>query len=903
DIENIIGSNYSDTIYGNADKDNILTGLKGGDILDGRGGENKLYGGDGYDMLYSGSGNDYIDGGGDTDTVNYQNVKGKGDNTDTVYTGSTTSSHNGGISVTSDYVANGVTVRLDRPDTIEEDFATFINKSGESKEDTLISIEDVVGSNYDDAIFGSSSTNYIEGMGGNDLIFSGGGINFIDGGDGSDKISYNAKDYKNAAGSLQNTNYIDYLNSIDGINVTLGNDFVMIRERNGANKDRLIDLVKNIEEVSGTKGNDYIRGTSKAEKFWGNDGDDYIRPGGGIDYSWGGAGTDYIELYDDGLIAGYCILKLTDEGTIFHSQDATQRDAGTWTEGYNAHGGINYAYEFEGFGGSNYADTMFGNIHDNVLNGHGGDDIIHGIGGNNVIRGGSGADTIYGGDGADIIYGDADDDIIHGGAGDDTIYGYSVYNWSITNKDTIDGGEGFDTLNYSSAHHGGFVLDMKTLDANGYADVKFNAASSNGSNKAGSGAFDDKIKNIESIIGSRHNDEIRANDTGMTLDGWSGVDKLYGGAGNDTIIARNQTGEILDGGSGSDTLKLAQSVNFTNANASATNNITVSNFEVLDLGSTNYYARLNINQWNANNFEEIIGGGNTRLFLHSTNNDETFDFKDIDFSKFSGAIYTYGYNGADTVDLTKVESIDDVKFYLDGGAHSDTLKIGTEATNPLKVKLLDNNYNSFETFEIAKDSTLEVNAYNNSGRRFYADTKDFTAVDGDINFIGGNGNDYFNAYLEDINTTKGKISLDGGAGNDTFYANYKALLDGKLAIDGGVGSDVVDVRASVTDADLSFNNADMFANIEMLRLTDSSTRVKNVEIDAEAMKGWFEEGSLFQLDLYNQTQANNVTISNAKEISDATEITGSTGSFTGFEMGKTYDITLDDNSNFQMQVV
>ncbi|MDD3835758.1 MAG: hypothetical protein PHS42_09850, partial [Sulfurimonas sp.] len=42
DIENIIGSNYSDTIYGNADKDNILTGLKGGDILDGRGGENKL---------------------------------------------------------------------------------------------------------------------------------------------------------------------------------------------------------------------------------------------------------------------------------------------------------------------------------------------------------------------------------------------------------------------------------------------------------------------------------------------------------------------------------------------------------------------------------------------------------------------------------------------------------------------------------------------------------------------------------------------------------------------------------------------------------------------------------------------------------------------------------------------
>ncbi|MDY0202430.1 MAG: calcium-binding protein, partial [Tenuifilaceae bacterium] len=840
--------------------------------------------GDGYDMLYSGSGNDYIDGGADTDTVNYQNVKGKGDASDTNYTSSSLPSHNGGISVTSGYVANGVTVRLDRPDTMTEDYATFINKNGESKTDTLISIEDVVGSNYDDAIFGSSSTNYIEGMGGNDLIFSGGGINFIDGGAGSDKISYDVKDYKNAAGSLQNTNYIDYLNSIDGINVTLGNDFVMIREQNGPNKDRLIDLVKNIEEVSGTKGNDYIRGTNNAEKFWGNDGDDYIRPGGGIDYSWGGAGTDYIELYDDGLIAGYRILKLTDDGTIYHSQTATQRDAGDWVEGYNAHGGINYAYEFEGFGGSNYADVMFGNRYDNVLNGHGGDDTIYGIGGNNVIRGGAGADTIYGGDGNDTIYGDADNDTIFGGAGDDTIYGYSVYNWNITNKDTIDGGEGFDTLNYSSAHHGGFVLDMSiAADVNGYYDVKFNAASSNGSNKAGTGAFDDKIKNIESIIGSRHNDIIKAQDgVDMTLDGWSGKDYLYGGTGNDTIIARNTAGEILDGGAGTDTLKLAQNVNFRS--------IDVSSFEILEL--SNYNAYFNLAQWDLNAFKEVVGGDNSRIYMYGTHSDETFNFTNTDFSEFTGSLYIYGYNGNDIYDFTGATLSANMNFYLDASNGYDTLKMGGGAGGNQTINMLDNYYNTFEKFEVGAGSTLEVNALNNGGRTFHAHTKDFDAVSGEVSFIGGKGNDTFNAHIDKFSSMTGKISLDGGAGDDTFLANYEALIAGKLTIDGGIGNDTVDVRTTTTGGTLQLNDSNMFDNIEKLALTHSDTRTNNVEMDAKAIKDWISEDNHLVLDIFDNTQGNNITITNTKN-----------GNMTGFEIGKTYDITLDDNSAFQMQVV
>lgn len=821
DINDIDGSAYNDTIYGNSDK-NIIHGLAGNDYIDGRDGGNELYGGAGNDTLVSGSGNDKIDGGEDSDTVSYQNA------------------------------TNGVTVRLDRPNGEQyDDFATGHGN------DTLISIENVIGSNHNDTIFGSSSTNYIEGMGGDDYIFSGQGINFIDGGDGVDKISYNAQDYRVASPGNTNENYIKYLDNLGGINVTLGNDFAMVRERSGVNKDALIDLVKDIEQVSGSRGNDYIRGTNKAETFWGNDGDDelrgeggndllyggagndIIRPGSGLDKSWGGTEVDYLELYDDGINTQAVTnaiqrLRLSDSGTIEYSYDATTRTDGTWNNGYDAHGGINEAYEFEGFGGSNGDNIMYGNSQANVLNGHGGNDIIYGIAGANHITGGADNDTIY------------------GGTGDDTIYGHSVYDWARTNQDTIDGGGGKNTLNYSSAGHGGFNLNMKDLDADGYATVYFAEAGLSVSNKITTNkehAFDDKIKNIHNIIGSGNNDVIYANDSGMTLDGWGGVDKLYGGAGNDTIIARNSAGEVLDGGShlvggirtgyvDIDTLKLAQNVNFRN--------IDVSNFEILELGSYAAYFNLNsatLNQWSNNSFNKIVGDADSKIYLYGTSGNDTFDISAIDLGGFSG------------------------QFNIDASGGSDTLKMGTTSTQ--KIEMLDNYYNTFETFDIASGSTLEVNAYNNSGRTFNAHNKDFTAVNGEI-------------------------KLNGGGGNDTFISNYEALLAGKLKIDGGSGNDIVDVRTAST-AGLTFT-ADMFKNIETLKL-DTVNSSNSVNIDAEVMRDWFS-GNDFYLDLANNnSQAEKINITNAN-------ITAQNGdTFTGFEIGGIYHIDIDGTNDYNLHIV
>ena len=959
-IENITGSIYNDTIYGNAAKDNILKGLGGSDTIDGRGGDNKLYGGDGGDTLISGTGKDYIDGGGDTDTVSYVNMSA---------------------------AMGGVTIRFDRPNTEEYDYAYLSNDVTKTIKDKILNVENITGSGYADTIYGNANTNFIQAGAGNDKIYAGGGYDFIDGGVGSDWITYLPADY---TGSLNKT----FMETFQGITVDLNSsDFVMVKETSSNN---LIDLIKSIEKISATDGIDKIYGSDSAsEELWGwggNDilwgrngadiihggtGDDTIRPGRGVDTSYGnmdatnlvGGGTDYLELYDDGLKdRTFQAIRLSETGVVqYRLASATVPNPNPWIDGYNSIDGVELAYGFSGIGlSNNTADEIYGNELANIINAYSGDDYIDGKGGNDTIRGGDGADTIYGGDGNDIIYGDQGNDTIDAGTGDDTVYGYGMYTTGVQNKDIIDGGVGFDTINYSGTSTA-FTLNMSAIAPDADATVQFGV---------GAGIYDDKIKNFESVVGSTGADTITANNSGMTLDGWSGVDKLYGGSGDDTIIARNQATEILNGESGvdlahpdKDTLKLAQTVDFRN--------LTVSNFETLDFGTNNnYYAQFNLSQWSSNSFSKIVGGSNNRLFIYAANNTtvDTFDFKSIDFSGFSGAIYTYGYAGNDTIDLTNVTSIDSIKLYLDAGNDTDTLKIGTVTTNNLTIKLTENNFNSFEKFEIATGSTLEVNAQNNNNLNFGNNvTKDFTAMSGIVNMTGGDGinsfsfnssnftnmigkinmdgkagndafaltsanftgitgelnmdggdgndtftlnsanftnmtgkinmdsgagNDTFNLTSSTVTSMTGEINMKGGVGDDTFNTNYESLLSGKLKIDGGSEIDTVKINAT-TATNLSFDSTSstMFDNIEKLDLT-SINQARTISMNASSMEKWLGGDDLI-LDLSNATQANNVNITNATSIiNDANGL-----SVAKLSMAGNYHIVADDTTSFALHVI
>ena len=80
--------------------------------------------------------------------------------------------------------------------------------------------------------------------------------------------------------------------------------------------------------------------------------------------------------------------------------------------------------------GGGGADTITGDLRNNVLTGNGGNDII---------SGGAGDDTIYGGAGNDTLYGGAGLDTLDGGANDDTLVGGD-------DNDVLTGGPGIDTF-------------------------------------------------------------------------------------------------------------------------------------------------------------------------------------------------------------------------------------------------------------------------------------------------------------------------------------------------------------------------------------------------------------------------------------------------------------------------
>ncbi len=137
-IENAIGGSGNDTIRGN-DADNVLTGNAGSDSLYGFGGNDTFFGGLGDDRLYGGDG---------FDTASYAD------------------------SLAGIYI-NGQIV-------------SSINNAGGFGSDELFDIERIVGSAFDDNLFGGPTNQRLEGGAGNDTLQGERGIDILVGGAGAD---------------------------------------------------------------------------------------------------------------------------------------------------------------------------------------------------------------------------------------------------------------------------------------------------------------------------------------------------------------------------------------------------------------------------------------------------------------------------------------------------------------------------------------------------------------------------------------------------------------------------------------------------------------------------------------------------------------------------------------------
>jgi Ca2+-binding RTX toxin-like protein len=166
-VENARGGSNDDTLIGD-DGPNWLAGNGGNDSLVGNGGNDVLHGYAGNDSIEGGEGNDVVGGGDDADYLS----GGPG--------GDHIRGHAGFDTVTYAGYMKSVTVTLD--DDVYNDGA-----AGEGDK-VLADVENVVGGEVDDTIYGSSFTNVLWGGGGNDKLFGLGGADLLDGKAGFDQV-------------------------------------------------------------------------------------------------------------------------------------------------------------------------------------------------------------------------------------------------------------------------------------------------------------------------------------------------------------------------------------------------------------------------------------------------------------------------------------------------------------------------------------------------------------------------------------------------------------------------------------------------------------------------------------------------------------------------------------------
>jgi hypothetical protein len=161
----ITGTEGADVLHGTPGNDVIL-GLGGEDVVRGGEGNDRICGGDGADSIRGGSGADRIDGNADTDTIaagRGRDLADGGSGNDSIGGGSGRDSlvGQGGADVLDGGGGRDrITYFLARGD-VRANLATH-RASGEGF-DTLVHLEDLEGSPYDDVLVGDVARNKIDG--------------------------------------------------------------------------------------------------------------------------------------------------------------------------------------------------------------------------------------------------------------------------------------------------------------------------------------------------------------------------------------------------------------------------------------------------------------------------------------------------------------------------------------------------------------------------------------------------------------------------------------------------------------------------------------------------------------------------------------------------------------------
>ncbi len=890
-IENITGGGSDDLIVG-SDSANTLLGMDGQDLLAGGAGDDNLQGGAGADTLDGGAGADILSGGRGIDTVTYaastatvtvdltltdrgaadalndgvgdaligiESIIGSAGN-DLFYASVDAVTISGGVGIdTVDYSKHtalldtdaGVTVDLQRtPQSLN-----FVAGTGWAANDVFESIENLVGTQGRDALYGDAGNNNMSGGGGDDTLQGRSGNDTLDGGAGVNTLSYKDR--------------------TAGIDVTV--DLSSSPDVNGFTEVRVgseIDKVTNFANVVGGAGNDSLTGNAFDNKLEGAEGADALVGLIGADSLFGGLGDDTLaggegaDVLDGGEgqdLASYATAVTVDLSGRLTAMGEAMGDT------FNS---------IEGLIGSAFNDVLGAADAGSTLQAGAGDDVLYS---------GRGADSLVGGDGVDVVSYDA---VVH-----DNGVIVDLLNTSLSKGDvlvgieSVFGSKGSDTF-YAIASASIYIDGGNDTTSDTFKNtvsyeksgLAVNAATGVTASLADNSKFS---ANIDHLIGSAARDLLTGNELANSIMGGAGNDTLQVSAGNDT----------LDGGTGIDFVdfsSLGASIAFTlpGDGGEITRSVNVG-------GSTHQLTLKNIEGLKATNFDDSVTGSASDDEIHGlegndaltgAGGDDTllggvradtldggdgFDFSsyaeattglvidlvgstdtdEADGDVFSNIEGVIGSSGNDTIigghasiRILKGEAGNDTFKAIDlstdtisGGEGSDTIdmagSIGTAIT------LTSAKYSSVEVVTgTASNETMDASAWaaaitldgggGNDTLTGGSASDVLRGGTGDDSLTGGLGDDKLYAGTGQKDTLSGGQGADelfgrdstgqfsGGDGNDVIHADHSAMASS--TVEGGTGTDKLVLYMSssaglVMDAAF-FPNAN-FQNIEILDLS------------------------------------------------------------------------------------